>query len=221
MSLSNTEKLPKGSTYPAPDEYLPTKKASLITGNNTNTILFTESPDNGKILSADDTKDGGLAWIDNSANSSDPKIWTFYHSGTAVVPSVSGGWSTRPITDINANNFDTTTITLASNQLTINVIGKYSIKYNQIMYDSGVIQLRIFNISTTNFIAGSTNSAFNVGSSTLATDTIINVTVIPTILEFQYNCGTSFSYGLGVANLSLPGEEAVSIFATFNLMLIA
>lgn len=192
-----------------------TLKADIVTSNGTNPTIFSGNPINDQVLVADDSETEGLKWINPVT-----KTWTFYHATNGTnVPSVGGAsWQTRPINIIQATNTNTTTITLASNRLTIIEIGKYNINSSQCYHAVQELQLRLRNITNNTTYIGSTITEY--ADNTTANPTIfctIDIISVPTIIEFQYNCEISLGDGLGRTPLLLVGSESQNIYASFSL----
>lgn len=190
-------------------------KADIVTGDGTDPAIFSGAPENDHILVADDSKSEGLKWIYPLT-----KTWTFYHAVTnANVPSVGAGasWQTRPINTVQVTNADITTITLASNQLTITELGKYDVTSSQYYHAVEEFQLRLRNITSGTTYVGSTITGYVLAAFNPVIICTIDIIVVPTIIEFQYNCEISIGDGLGRNATLLTGKEPLNTYASFSL----
>lgn len=112
--------------------------------------------------------------------------------------SVSGSWITRVL---NTTDTDTTSISsLGSNQVTLPA-GTYLVRASAPFVITGVVQLRLQNITASTTLLTGQNMVLNTANGGMAIDHLVGQIVLASssALAVQYQCGSSQSGGLGSA----------------------
>ena len=149
-----------------------------------------------------------------------PRAWSFCYShpaGTDYGPAINGTWSVRELDE--SSSLNPAGITLASDQITISINGKFKVTYHANFSNTGRTSMRLRNITFPAFVYADSVTAFSsgaTGNNITSLGTLIEITDQPRTMQIEYfatNAGGSNALG------QFGGDNTVdNIFASVEIM---